>query len=460
MASSSARALFPLLFAALLPACSETPPREVTPWATTFPVLGSANINALSVDATSGGVALAGTFSGTMDFGTGPLESYFGSDLFVSELADTGTPAWGGHTGGASYLGQQGVVVAPNGDVVATGMFTDSIGFGGAPLKATGQASYLVRFDAAGNLIWQLLLGSDTGSVTAASVAIDAEDNIVIAGSFYGEVSVGGADLVSPGQAAFVAKFDPSGKPIFGHGYAGSGHGAVAVACDAFGNTVIYGRNGGDLYAGDTELIAAGQEAFIAKLDRDGHDLWAIALRSAETYMQPTGLGLSPAGEVVVAGGFYTTVHLGALEAGSVNQSGTAFVGKLSAEGKPLWLEGFGGDGPTGNIASAVTVGSAGEIYVAGNYTGNADLGTGPLPYVSNGSFFLSELDAGGKPRVVRTFDEPGSVFTSGQALTLDPQGGLVIAGALNGGMIFDGKTLRSPENGYSMFVARLKTPL
>jgi hypothetical protein len=460
MASSSARALFPLFFAALLPACSETPPREVTPWATTFSVLGSANINALSVDPYSGGVALAGTFSGTMDLGSGPEESYFGSDLFVAELADSGTPSWGGHTGGASYLGQQGVVVAPNGDVVATGMFTDSIGFGGAPLKTTGQASYLVRFDAAGNLIWQLQLGSEKGVVTAATVAIDAEDNIVIAGSFYGEVNLAGTDLVSPGQAAFVAKFDPSGQPIFGHGYAGSGHSAIAVACDAFGGTVIYGRNSGDLFAGDTELIAAGQEAFVAKLDRAGKDLWAIALRSAETYMQPTSLGLSPAGEVVVAGAFFSAVQLGTLEAGAVNQSGTAFVGKLSSEGKPLWLQGFGGDGPNGNIANAVAVGSAGEIYLAGNYAGNADLGTGPLPSANSSSLFVSELDAGGTTRVVRTFDEAGSIFTSGQSLTLDPQGGLIVAGALNGGMIFDGKTLRSPENGYSVFIARLKTPL
>ena len=107
-----------------------------------------------------------------------------------------------------------------------------------------------------------------------------------------------------------------------------------------------------------------------------------------------------------------------------------------------------------------MAVGSAGEIYVIGSYAGNADLGTGLLPFVNNGSLFLSELDAGGKPRVVRTFDEAGSIFTSGQALTLDPQGGLILAGALNGGMIIDGKTLRSPENGYSLFAARLKTPL
>ncbi|MEO7331401.1 MAG: hypothetical protein ABI193_22690 [Minicystis sp.] len=380
MALFPARALLPLLAIALLPACAETPPREITPWATAFPVQGSANINALSVDAYSGSVALAGTFSGSMDFGTGPLESYFGSDIFVAQLGDTGKPGWGGHTGGSPYLGQQGVAVAPNGDVIATGMFTESIGFGGTPLKTTSQSSYLVRFDAAGTLLWQQKLGTDSNVVTAAAVAVDSEGNAVIAGSFTGEASLGGFNLVSPGQSTFIAKYDASGNPIFGHAYGGSGHAAVSVACDTFGNTVIYGRNNGDLYVRMESWVASGNEAFVAKIDRQGSDLWAIEVGSLDSYLQPSGLALSPSGEAVITGAFYSGVSLGALEVSAVDQNSTAFVGKLSADGKPLWLKALGGNGPSGNNVNAVAVGGAGDIYVTGSYSGEADLGTGPLP--------------------------------------------------------------------------------
>ncbi|MEO7331402.1 MAG: hypothetical protein ABI193_22695 [Minicystis sp.] len=51
-------------------------------------------------------------------------------------------------------------------------------------------------------------------------------------------------------------------------------------------------------------------------------------------------------------------------------------------------------------------------------------------------------------------------MFTQGQALTIDPQGALILAGAVNGGLIFGDTTLRAPTNGYSLFAARLKTPL
>ncbi len=463
MALSSARALLALLaIAPLLPACAEAPTREVTPWATVFPVQGSASINALSVDAFSGSVALAGTFNGTMDFGAGPLDSYFGDDLFVAKLGDTGALSWGGHTGGSSYLGEQSVAVTPDGDLVATGMFTESVGFGGAALKTTSQNSYLVRFDAAGNLLWQQRLGTDTDVVATTAIAVDREGNIVIAGSFSGEVNLGGVDLVSSGNATFVAKYDISGDPIFGHAYGGSGHAAVAVACDALGDTVIYGRNNGSLYVGAESIIASGSEAFVAKVDRRGADLWAIQVGSQQSYLEPSGVGLSPTGDVVIAGAFYSGVTLGSLQATAENQSSTAFVAKLSAAGKPTWLKSFGGGGGGSNsdAVNALAVGSAGEIYLTGSYSGDADFGTGPLPTAINNALFLGELDPDGAARVMRTFDAPETTHTSGQALTLDPRGGLILAGALSGGLVFDGETIRSPKNGYGLFAARLTTPL
>jgi hypothetical protein len=60
----------------------------------------------------------------------------------------------------------------------------------------------------------------------------------------------------------------------------------------------------------------------------------------------------------------------------------------------------------------------------------------------------------------VRTFDAENTTYTNGQALTVDPQGGLILAGALDGGLVFGGTALHAPMNGYSLFAARLTTPL
>ena len=82
----------------------------------------------------------------------------------------------------------------------------------------------VVRFDAGGTRLWDTKLGDDLSVVGVSSVAVDREGNIVLAGYFSGNVSLGGASFASPGQATFVAKYSGDGDPIFGRAFSGSGH--------------------------------------------------------------------------------------------------------------------------------------------------------------------------------------------------------------------------------------------
>src|SRR5690606_875683 len=54
--------------------------------------------------------------------------------------------------------------------------------------RADGGDVYLSKYDAAGNVIWQRLLGA-SGSAEGFSLAIDSGDNIVVAGSVDGSLT-------------------------------------------------------------------------------------------------------------------------------------------------------------------------------------------------------------------------------------------------------------------------------
>jgi hypothetical protein len=460
MARHRVCSLLLLLTTSLLGACADPDPREVTAWAKRFPAGNNVNVGSIAIDGYSGAVALAGTFRGTLDFGAGPQQSSADTDLFLVELDGDGEAQWGGHTGLTAYQPRMGIAVAPNGDVIAAGTFTSSIAFGGAPLTSNGQSGFLARFDAGGTLLWDTKLGTDSSNVRVTSVAVDRLGDIVLAGSFSGEAALGGAALASPSQASFVAKYDGEGGPIFGRMIQGSGHEALAVAPDAFGNTVIYGENLGNIYFGEQSFFSAGRDGYVAKVDARGGDLWFVALRDTSSFMQPMGLAVGSAGEVVVSGAFAGTLNMGEVAATSSSPSKAAFVGMLSTAGEPLWIDAFDGDGGYGNEATSVALGEQGRVYVTGTYAGNANFGGGALPFADNRALFVSEIDARGALRETRTFEGASGLYSEGQALAHDPAGGLVLAGAFNGRMRFDGEELVSTLNGRDLFVARLTTPL
>ncbi|MFO0755839.1 MAG: hypothetical protein U0359_05080 [Byssovorax sp.] len=460
MASSPARALLPLSAALLLTACSEPTPREVTPWTKSFATNGSASMMGMAVDGFTGGVALTGVYSGTIDFGAGPQKSAASSDLFLVEVDETGSPLWGGHTGIAGYQGQAGLGVAPNGDVLTAGTFVNAVGFGGPPLKATGQSTYLARVDPSGARLWDMVLGSVSGSVTCSSLAVDHQGNVIVTGGLVGEATIGGAKLASPGQAVFVAKYDSAGKPIFGEVFSGSGHTAYAIGVDAFDDIVIFGRNSGDLYFGDQSFFASNNvDGFVAKLDSEGKPLWIQIVTDEGGYIQPLGLAVGAAGEVAITGTYYAQIRLGG-ETITGNQNTSMFVARLSTSGEPLWLRGTTSTNYGTVEPSSIALGAGGAIYLTGDYSGSADLGTGELPYPQSRSAFLAELDSDGTTRTVKTFDTSTTSFSSGAAVAWDPAGGLLVSGSFFGDLSINGTSLHNATGGRSLFLSRFTTPL
>src|SRR5438552_3403192 len=105
-------------------------------WATRAGGTGGDLGQAVAVDG-SGNVLVAGYFTGTADFGGEPIAATDSYDLFVAKYTAPGAYLWVRHFGGTGLVVGQSVAVDANGDVAVTGSFTGTVDFGGGSLNSS-----------------------------------------------------------------------------------------------------------------------------------------------------------------------------------------------------------------------------------------------------------------------------------------------------------------------------------
>jgi hypothetical protein len=156
-------------------------------------------------------VLLTGSFTGSVNFGGKTIDAVdVGTDIFVAKFDASGKALWSEAFGSAGDQDGKSIVVDRVGNVLVAGSFTGTVNFGGGPLAVaagTFMNTFLVKLDANGGHQWSKRFG-DVGYVAEASVAVSASNDVVIAGYFAGAVNFGLDPFVSEGgNDVFVAKF-------------------------------------------------------------------------------------------------------------------------------------------------------------------------------------------------------------------------------------------------------------
>ena len=449
--------LLVLAAAALLAGCSSSSPLDHHPWAFDFADLNGAATTRLAVSP-SEQVALAGSFSSQLDVGPAMLDgSGMGdNDVFVGMLGSDGRPVWSGGTGSTGDQRAYGVAFAPDGSVVTTGGFTNTVNFGTGVLTAVSNDIFLVKLAPSGKTTWALQFGADLGapdgigSGTPASVAVDASGNVALGGSFTGTIGFGGAPIHASPQApetSFVAKVDGKGQHVYSLAFGGQGHQVDAVAFDAAGNLLVAGLDEDSLTIGSDSFTTTSGAGFLAKLDPSGQPLWARQLEGLGS-SQSLALAVDDAGDVVVGGVFATSLEIGDLSV-EATTSQDGFVLGVSADGAPQWLKAL-----PGALVTALAFEQGGTVLVSGAYEGSPDFGGGPLPQQVPAGAFVTRLNAiGDTVLATLTFGQPeNESLASGIA----PAGAdVVVGGNFTGPFVIGGKTFQAAAGG-DLFVARL----
>jgi len=228
---------------------------------------------AIAVDA-SGDVSVVGYFRGVASFGGGSLSSAGNDDLFVAKYSGVdGRHVWSRAFGSATSDRAYGVAVDAAGDVLVTGYFTGTVDFGGGPLVSPGASSILVLklTGASGGHRWSKGFGTSVpiyGEV-ANAIAVDHIGNVLVTGSIIHDVSFGGAYLWSNGTYdVFVANLSPDGDHVWskrtGGAFDDSGN---AVAVDSTGNVIVGGQFVEAVDFGNGLLTSpGGTDGFLVKL--------------------------------------------------------------------------------------------------------------------------------------------------------------------------------------------------
>ena len=219
----------------------------------------------IAVDAV-GNIAITGSFEGTLDFGESPLVSTGSADIFLAKLDAAGNSFWSKHFVSVfgSPMGTRLPVAADDvGNIILSGPFAGDIDFGGAVLSSKGYTDiFLAKLNGAGNHIYSKRFG-DADNQQVRDVAVDGSGNVVLTGFFFGTLGFGGGQLASAGGSdGFVAKLGAGGDHLwsvrFGDVINDDGHG---VATDINGNNLLTGEFTGTVDFGNGPLVSEGSQA-------------------------------------------------------------------------------------------------------------------------------------------------------------------------------------------------------
>src|SRR6185437_13776695 len=119
-------------------------------------------------------VLLATTFSGTIDFGGGPLTSVGTSDLAIAELDPSGNLVWSESFGasGASVSGIKALGATTSGGLAIAAGMSGAVDFGcGTISGASGATTLIANFDAKGAVIYSRIVQLQASLVPSLLVA-------------------------------------------------------------------------------------------------------------------------------------------------------------------------------------------------------------------------------------------------------------------------------------------------
>lgn len=171
-----------------------------------------------------------------------------GNVVWAHNDGNTQTPFSGTIAGMAYILGLGAIATDDAGNVYITVNFhTPTVTAGGHILANTGTTTndvLVVKYDAGGNVIWVKSIGGN-GDDEAYAITVTHAGDIYVAGiSNSSSITFGSSTVSNAGasKATFIARFDPSGNPLWAAGSGGNGKEyASGLATDVFNNVYMIG---------------------------------------------------------------------------------------------------------------------------------------------------------------------------------------------------------------------------
>jgi hypothetical protein len=159
----------------------------------------------------NGDLAIGGSYSGELDFGGATYRATSLSELFLARLAADGGHVWSQRFKGGRSAYLVGLEVLGDGRVVLVGQYDGGpidLGLGPLPIASTS-AVFAAELDQNGAPLWSRAFDGPDIQFPGGT-ALDANGDVVIAGTFAGSIDFDGFSLTSRGdEDVFIVKIAP-----------------------------------------------------------------------------------------------------------------------------------------------------------------------------------------------------------------------------------------------------------
>lgn len=327
---------------------------------------GDAFAFAVAIDA-QGNAYVAGLVNATSDLGGGS----FSAGGFIAKYDAQGNQIWQRGPYGAEF---RGIAVKSNGNVVIGGELASATNFGGGVLTPNGHDAVLVELTSAGQYVRAKAFGPNVSSTEIVrALALDANDNLFLTGSFTDSINFGGNTLNGPSW--YIAKLDGNFAHVASVDLKSTGNDSIeSLATDSNGNVYAVGYVSGSFdFGGGTISPQGGPDVVFAKLGSSlGH---AFSKRFGDGAGQFGNAVTVANGKVAIVGGYDGVTDFGKGSLGNPNGAGL-FLATFDTSGNALTSYGTGPN----SICGALSVVPLGPDYaLTGEYQQSCTLPSGTI---------------------------------------------------------------------------------
>jgi hypothetical protein len=422
----------------------------------------ASNFGGAATDA-AGNTYEAGTFTTpTFVLDGATLTSQGGNDGYLAKYTAGGTLAWVRQIGSTGSDAAVDVALDAAGNAYVTGFAGSSLDLGNnVVLNSTSSRAFVVRYSPQGTAEW----GQQSVGGSGASVATDAAGSVYVAGNFARTISFDAIGTTTPNNnpGVYLSRFSAStGAPqsivtafYFTPGIGPASYPFPKLAVSATGQTSVFNAFSQPVVAGPATYTSRGGTDVLVARYTP-QGIFMWAQQFSSTAADFVTDGtLDAAGNVYVAGYF-----TGSATFGTINVAGTGdidgYLVKCAAQGTTEWVQTLAGPGPDG--FGSVVLDATDNPYVAGNYSAGARLGAVSLSNTGNRDLVVAAYTPQGQLRWTQQAGGPG--FDSPSHLGVSANNDLHVLGRFTDNCTFGPFSLSTTAS-TETFLARLSgTPL
>lgn len=391
--------------------------------------------------------------------------------LMITEVASAQTVSWVRKltAGTNKNVYDAGVATDGLGNTYVAGSFTGTVDFGGTTVIGNFGASFVAKYDNSGALLWvkSITVSSFANSVSAKRVCVDASGNAILVGTFSGTANFSGTSVTATyNLSIFLMKYDNQGNVQWVKqegGSAGQYHLPTSVTTDNAGNIYICGYfNSTITFSGITLNALGNRDGFFAKYTSAGVIQWAKQFGGTGANDDAYGIATDGSAYVFVTGDFQkTTTFDGATNVTASGGTGhwDAFIAKYAiANGALQWVKPITATSTetTFSIPNDIKADASGNTYVTGTFSLQVNFGGTTLTANGLNALFVATYNNAGTLQWVKQAGAPdGNHLVNSYGVGIDASKNVYIAVLMYGTMNFDGTNVVPVNSAGDMLVAK-----